>query len=582
MSLIRFNKVTLGYTDTPLLDQVDLNIGKKERIGIIGRNGAGKSSLLKLIDQTVSPDSGLIERNTAEIARMSQNNPTNLDLTVRTAIAEASDQENNWESTYLIERATTELHLNPESMLRDLSGGQLRRLTLACTIITQPEILLLDEPTNHLDLASIQWLEQYLVKSNICIVMISHDREFLQNTCNKFLEIDRGKIHSCKGNYHDFLKFREANLEIEKTHNALFDKRLSEEEKWIRQGIKARRTRNEGRVRALKKLRVEHAQRREQQGQVNMRQHQLEKSGVDVFTAEKLCFNYKGKNIINQFSVIVQRGEKIGIIGANGSGKSTLVRCLLGELEPTGGYTQLGTKLTVAYFDQQRQQLDQNKTPIDIVTGGADSVTINGDRKHIIGYLQDFLFNPLQARSPISKLSGGECNRLMLAKLFAQPANVLVLDEPTNDLDIESLELLEEYLNNYQGTVLLITHDRALLNNVATSTWVFTEHGIIEKYAGGYNESLHLKKANPSTETKTPAKQNKLTHEQRKELNKLPNKIEKTEQKIERLNEEISALDYTQVSQEELEALNTRLKSLEDDLAELYERWDQLLEFSDT
>jgi ABC transport system ATP-binding/permease protein len=580
MSLIRFSKVSLGYTNEHLFDAVDFVISTNERIGVIGRNGAGKSTLLKLIDASVEPDSGVIDRHTNKISRMAQDNELALNQSVEQAVKSAFNSQSDWAEEYQINRILSELNLPAEQLLCDLSGGQLRRVSLACALVNEPEILLLDEPTNHLDIESILWLEQYLVKLNICIIIISHDRQFLQNTCNRFIEVDRGNIVSCKGDYRDFIKFRDANLEIEKTHNALFDKHLSDEEKWIRQGIKARRTRNEGRVRDLKKLREQHAKRRTQQGVVNLQQHQLKKSGVEVFSATSLNYQLQNKHLIRDFNCIVQRQEKIGIIGANGCGKSTLIRCLLGDLTATSGTVKRGTKLSVAYFDQQRSQIDMDSTPIDIVADGADSVVLNGKKKHIIGYLQDFLFTPLQARAPIKKLSGGECNRLLLAKLFAQPANVLVLDEPTNDLDIESLELLEEYLLNYTGTILIITHDRALLNNVVTSTWVFASDGDIEKHAGGYNETRMSNAVKKTVKTAQSVKPT-LSFEQRKLLKKLPQRIEKIENKIDSLNRKLSTIDYTATANDKIEALTEELNTLENNLSQHYQQWEELLELSD-
>jgi ABC transport system ATP-binding/permease protein len=581
MSLLHLNKISLRYAEQPLLDQVELRINAQEKIALIGRNGAGKTTLLKLIAGEIEADSGSITRNSDKIARMSQTNPADLDLQVENYLQKIQLEHSPWASPQTIDRIISQLQLTRQSQLKELSGGQLRRVLLAAALVQEPDILLLDEPTNHMDFETIQWLENFLQRTDITLILITHDREFMQQVANRIIEIDRGQLRSCKGSYQHFLKFRQQQLAAEKTAADLFDKRLSEEEVWIRQGIKARRTRNEGRVRALKKMRQQYAQRRSQQGQLKLQQHQLSSSSKQVILADNISFLYQEKTIFKDFSTIIHRQDRIGIIGPNGCGKTTLIQCLLKQLEPSVGEVKLASQIEIAYFDQHRTQLDYDLTPVDIVGQGRQSITINGKEKHIISYLQDFLFTPQQARAPITKLSGGECNRLLLAKLFTQPADLLVLDEPTNDLDIESLELLEEYLSEYPGTVLVISHDRALLDNVVTSTLVFSENATITQYAGGYQDYLQQVRQ-AQIESKAEDKQlssgSRLSYDERKELNRLPAKIAKLEQKIQAQGQLLADLDYTDDNIDQIKAQQATLAQLQQELEAIYQRWELLMD----
>ena len=509
----------LSLSGKVILDHVDLVIEKKQRIALMGRNGAGKTSLLKLIEGELEADDGVVTRQSDRIARMSQNSPVNLEQTVYEYVSSNVKSHISTEQHH-IERCLSDCQLPGDSMLKDLSGGQLRRVSLASALVNSPDILLLDEPTNHLDLESIKWLEEFIIRSNLTIILISHDRTFIQKTCNRFVELDRGNLRSCRGTYRDFLQFKAQQLADEEKHNKLFDKRLSDEEKWIRQGIKARRTRNEGRVRALKKMRDEYRSRRIKQGNISLSNQQLTVSGKQILLIDNIGYQTQDRVLFDKFNSIVHRGDKIGIIGPNGCGKTTLINCMLGKIQPTSGTIKHGSRLDVVYFDQHREQLDDSRCPMDIIANGLTTVTINGKEKHVISYLQDFLFTPEQSRHPIHKLSGGERNRLLLAYCLSKPSNVLVMDEPTNDLDMETLELLEEYLTEYQGTLLLISHDRSVLNNVVNCTWVFEDNKIIT-YAGGYDDYKSQSENNQSSnitfeKTKAKPRDAKISYDERK------------------------------------------------------------------
>lgn len=519
--------ITIGFGGHPLLDNIDLHIEPQERICILGRNGAGKSTLLKVLHGDIKPDGGEITRQQGlKVVRLEQEVPSDLHGSIYDVIASGLgpqglllaeylhlteqlstshdesllkalektqhqlDQHQAWNLSPQIDAVISRLNLNEKDEFSALSGGMKRRVLLGQLLVQQPDILLLDEPTNHLDIESIDWLEAFLLEFKGSVVFITHDRAFLQKLATRIVEVDRGKLQSYPGNYAQYEERKQQALEAEQTHQQLFDKRLAQEEVWIRQGIKARRTRNEGRVRALEALREQRKARREVSGKVNLQLQQAKSSGKIVVEAQNINYSYEQKPLIKNFSTCIMRGDKIGIIGPNGVGKTTLLKILLGELAPDSGKLQQGTKLECAYFDQLRAQLDENKTVADNVSYGDQYVTIHGRSVHIIGYLQDFLFTPDRARSMVKSLSGGERNRLLLARLFTKPANVLVMDEPTNDLDLETLELLEELLSEYQGTLLLVSHDRSFLNNIITSTLVFEGDGEIKEYVGGYDDWL--------------------------------------------------------------------------------------------
>ncbi|KKN62369.1 hypothetical protein LCGC14_0512810 [marine sediment metagenome] len=469
-----------------------------------------------------------------------------------------------------------------------LSGGKKRRVLLAQALVKQPDILLLDEPTNHLDIESITWLEGFLKSYGGTVLFITHDRTFLQALATRIVQLDRGNLVSFPGDYENYLKKREELLANEAEQNALFDKKLAQEEVWIRQGIKARRTRNEGRVRALESLRKERSERRERQGSANMQLQQADRSGKLVFEAENISHSFDGRTLIDDFSIVIQRGDRIGIIGPNGCGKSTLISILLNRLKPDSGDVKAGTNLEVAFFDQLRSQLDEEESVVQNVGQGSDHVDINGSRKHIIGYLQDFLFTPDRARTPVKALSGGERNRLLLAKLFTQPANLLVMDEPTNDLDAETLELLEDLLLNYSGTLILVSHDRAFLNNVVTSSIVFDPDGKVREYVGGYDDWLRQyadqKQAAPQT-AKTPQKtvvkptekkKAKLTYQEQKDLVSLPALIEQYEIEQEKITAIMSAPDFYQQDVKKVASVQDQLSELEQKMTTAFERWEAL------
>lgn len=623
--LISLDNVSLAYGLDPLLDHVQLQLFKSERVCLIGRNGAGKSSLMKVVDGAILPDSGSVWRMpNLKIARLAQELPTQYEKTVYEFVSEGLaetgrlladyyaithrlgdhtkqsdlialekvqhqiDSMNGWLFDQTIQTTLTRLALDPDKPLSALSGGWQRRAALAQALVISPELLLLDEPTNHLDIEGIEWLEEQLLSSGCGLLFITHDRSLLKRLATRIIELDRGHLTSWPGDYDNFLRRKEEMLHAEAKQNADFDKKLAQEEVWIRQGIKARRTRNEGRVRALIAMRRERDKRREQMGKASFNINQGNLSGQLVVETSDVSHAFSDRKVIDHFSVRIMRGDRVGLIGPNGVGKSTLLAILLGQLQPNSGEVKLGTNLQVAYFDQQRIALDLNKTVIDNVAEGSEFIEINGERKHIISYLGDFLFTAERARTPVKALSGGECNRLMLAKLFSKPANLLVLDEPTNDLDIETLELLEELLGQYQGTLLIVSHDRAFLDNVVTSTLVFTGEGKIEEYVGGYQDYLaqrseisrQPKASTKQTETKSAAEpvksQKKLSYKEQRELEELPKKIEQLESQLAAIQQKMNDADFYKQDQAAIKETLSTLQSLEKEIEEAYLRWDTL------
>lgn len=620
MPLLKLDKAYLHYGTHVLLDHVDFKIRAGDRIGLLGRNGAGKTTLMKVINQDIALESGeRWLRGGVKIAYLDQTLPEADDQDVYDVVAhglaevgdllaryhhcivegdmdglaEAQTQleaKDGWLLQQRVETVITQLQLPGEAKMSSLSGGWRRRVALGAALVSEPDILLLDEPTNHLDIPAIEWLEAQLKNYAGAIIFITHDRSFLQNLANTIVEIDRGHIRSWQGDYHGFLRFREQQLEAEERENALFDKRLAEEEKWIRQGIKARRTRNEGRVRELKAMRVERSERREKTGSADFKMESADRSGKRVVELEHVSKSYDDNPVIRDFSTLVSRGDRIGIVGANGAGKSTLIKILLGELEPDSGTVKMGTKLEPAYFDQQRAHLDPEKNLIDNVCGGQDFIEINGRRRHAISYLNDFLFGPDRVRTPVKALSGGEQNRAILAKLFSKPANLLVLDEPTNDLDVETLELLEEILLEFKGTVLLVSHDREFMDNVVTSTLVLEGNGVINDYVGGYSDwvahggklvSLDDEGKKPVVEkpaVKKPAATatKKLSYKDQRELDALPDRIEQLETRQGELEAEIAAPEFYQQEHGVTDEVLARLTGLQTELEAAYARWEEL------
>lgn len=623
MALLNLHEVTLSFGGPEILDAVSFAIDSGERVCLVGRNGSGKTSLLRIISGELAPDSGTIQRGQGlRIASLNQEVPHHLSGTVFEAVlsglgeqatllaeyhtvsnrlAEESDTallaeleriqhhieaSGGWEIHRRIETVLSHLGLDADAYVSDLSGGFKRRVLLASALVNKPDILLLDEPTNHLDIDSIEWLELFLKEFRGALLFVTHDRRFLQSLATRILELDRGRITDWPGDYATYLKRRQTELDAEDTRNALFDKKLAQEEIWIRKGIKARRTRNEGRVAALKEMRRLRLARREQEGAVSMQLNEAERSGKLVIEAEHLTKRYDDRLLIDDFSTVIMRGDKIGIIGPNGSGKTTLLRILLGELEPDHGSVRLGTKLEVAYFDQHRMLLDDEKSVAQNVAEGTEHVTVNGRTRHVIGYLSDFLFPPERARLPVKVLSGGERNRALLAKLFTQPANVLVMDEPTNDLDNDTLELLEEILADYEGTVLLVSHDREFLNNIVTSTIVFEGCGKMKEYVGGYDDWLRQRIPPPQfvqEKTGRPDKgrpqrerQRILTFNEKKELEALPARIEALETERHALYETMADPEFYRKDATALPAAKSRLDALDGEIAAAYARWEHL------
>ncbi|CAM3693408.1 MULTISPECIES: ATP-binding cassette ATPase Uup [Pseudoalteromonas] len=631
MDLIRISKAQLAYGTHPLLDNADAIIESGERVCVVGRNGAGKSTLLKVLDGQVILDDGEINQlGSIKISRLEQDPPKGASGSVFDYVAQGmpeianllidyhhvstqlqtqcTDQLLNklerlsnqleaadgWRFDSRIQLVLTRLELSPEAKLESLSGGWLRKVALARALVSEPDLLLLDEPTNHLDMESVMWLEQFLKEFKGGIVFISHDRAFIRAVATRILDLDRGKLISYPGDYATYLEQKAHDLKVEEAQNALFDKRLAEEEAWIRQGVKARRTRNEGRVRELKQLRNERKQRVDQVGKTDFNIETADRSGKLVFEAKHLNHQFnKDKVIARDFSTLVMRGDRIGLVGPNGIGKTTLLKLLFGDIAADEGIVKQGVNLEFAYFDQYRQKLDEEATVQDNVAEGKQEVMMNGRSRHVLGYLQDFLFPPARARTPVKALSGGEKNRLLLAKLFLKPSNILVLDEPTNDLDIETLELLEDIINQYQGTVLIVSHDREFIDNTCTSVWAFEGNGVITDIVGGYSDYeaytnyLAQQKKHESTPAKKQAvvtapvikaenKTNKLSYKLKLELEQLPSKLEQLEQALEAQQVVVNDANFfkqdASITTKEL----NHLAQLESDLEAALERWEEL------
>lgn len=628
MALLNLKDIHLAYGGAPLLDGVDLQVEQGERLALVGRNGSGKSSLMRLIAGEILPDGGEVLRTSGlKVARLAQEVSSDQEGTVFDVVAAGLGPVGQWLAEYhhlshslgddtgdhtavlgklsrlqhqleasggwqwrsRVDALVTRLGLPAEATFADLSGGFKRRVMLGQALADAPNLLLLDEPTNHLDIPAIEWLEQFLLEFSGTLLFVTHDRVFLQRLATRIVELDRGHVASYAGGFHLYLERRAALLAAEERHAALFDKRLAREEVWIRQGIKARRTRNEGRVRALLRLREERSARRVREGTVKMRIEQAENSGHIVVEAEDVSFAYDGRFIFQGLTTTLFRGDRIGVIGPNGVGKTTLLRVLLGELPPTSGQLHLGTRLQVAYFDQLRATLDEKARVRDTVADGADFVTVGGERRHVIGYLQDFLFTPDRANTPVNALSGGERNRLLLARLFARPSNILVMDEPTNDLDIDTLDLLEELLADYPGTLLLVSHDREFLDHVVTTSLVFEGDGRVVEYVGGYQDWLRQRPAvsDPAMPIATPSpavtslipprprieRSRRISFKEQQELVALPEQIEALETEQARLHETMTDPRFYQRPGVDIAVARERLETLEKMLVGAYERW---------
>jgi ATP-binding cassette subfamily F protein uup len=629
MPLLKLDKVSINFGTHILLDEVSLNLDKGKRLGLLGRNGTGKTTLIRTIGDFVKPDSGeRWLRPGVKIAWLDQNLPPASSETVYDVIAgslaevgellkqyhhltmnfdpekmnqlesvqEKLEAKDGWSVGQQVDTVISQLSLPAEKRMEELSGGWRKRVALGCALVLEPDILLLDEPTNHLDIPAIEWLEKNLQDFRGAMVLVTHDRAFLQKVVNAIVELDRGHLYEFEGTYERFLRFREEQLASEEKANQLFDKKLAQEEVWIRQGIKARRTRNEGRVRALKALRTERSQRREQVGKASFKLDTASSSGKIVAELTDITHRFGDNEVIANFSTTIMRGDRIGLVGANGAGKSTLLKIMLGLLEPTEGKVKMGSKLEIAYFDQLRQQLDPEKNLIDNVCGGQEFIEIDGKRKHAITYLGEFLFTPDRVRTPAKALSGGEQNRAILAKLFSRPANILVLDEPTNDLDVETLELLEDILLEFKGTVLLVSHDRAFMDNVITNLIVFEGRGHIKEYVGGYSdwvakggrllsameesspEPAASKQAisNPEPETTKPAAAKKLNYKQQQELKELPALIEKLETELSQFEEKIGQPDFYEGDKSAIETTLKDVANTQEQLEHAYKRWEAL------
>jgi ATP-binding cassette subfamily F protein uup len=629
MSLISIHGAYLSFSDAPLLDNTELHIEENERVCLVGRNGAGKSTLMKIINREQALDDGrIIYEQDLVVSRLQQDPPRNVEGSVYDFVAEGVneqaeylkayhaishlvmtdpsdknlnemgrlqtilDHQNLWQLETRIHDVLKQIGLDADVPLSSLSGGWLRKAALGRALVSNPRVLMLDEPTNHLDIETIDWLEGFLKTFQGSIIFISHDRSFIRNMATRIVDLDRGKLVSWPGDYDLYLTSKEEALRVEEMQNAEFDRKLAQEEVWIRQGIKARRTRNEGRVRALKALRNERSERREVMGKANMQVEEASRSGKIVFEMENLHYSVDGKQLVRDFSAQVQRGDKIALIGSNGCGKTTLLRLMLDELKASSGRVHIGTKLEVAYFDQHRADLDPDRTVMDNLAEGKQEVMVNGKPRHVLGYLQEFLFHPKRAMTPVRALSGGERNRLLLARLFLKPSNLLILDEPTNDLDVETLELLEELVDGYQGTVLLVSHDRQFVDNTVTECWIFEGNGEIGAFVGGYHDAQRQRAAYKQTRSLSkpaPAERqenakaepekraaNKLSYNLQRELEQLPQKMETLESQLETLQAKVADGDFFSQPHDVTQPVLDALAVAEQELEVAFERWEYL------
>ena len=631
MALLTIHNGQLAFGDHPLLDHADFTLQENERVCLVGRNGAGKSTLMKILSGNIIMDDGKMQiTQDVVVSRLEQDPPRNEQGTVYeyvsgglaevgellkeyhnlldiigedpseknlnrlTRVQEKLDHANAWRFEDRVSNVLAALKLTANTKLTELSGGWQRKAALARALVCDPDVLLLDEPTNHLDVATIEWLESFLKDFRGSIIFISHDRAFIKSMSTRIVDLDRGKLSSFPGDYENYLLEKEEALRVEEMQNAEFDKKLAQEEVWIRQGIKARRTRNEGRVRALKKLREERQSRREVQGKANIQIDTSSRSGKIVFEAENLNFAFEGKTIVTDFSFNIMRGDRIALIGPNGCGKSTVLKLLLDQLKPDSGRLHCGTKLEVAYFDQYREILDPEKSVIDNLADGKQEVTVGGRERHALSYLQDFLFSPKRARTPVKALSGGEKNRLLLARIFLKSNNLLILDEPTNDLDIETLELLEDLLANYEGTLLLVSHDRQFVDNTVMTSWIFEGDGVVEEFVGGYHDAQQQRaQALQYREVEKPAKvekvveetpktvspkvkTKKLSYKLQRELEALPARLEELETEIETLQVEVNDPEFFAKSVEQTKPILDKLSATEHELEVAFERWEEL------